>query len=68
LKEDCQRLAKFFTKTSELKNSKRKLTSFESKEEFEALKKDLISQCNASIAGLQVETGANSSIGGVCLI
>ncbi|CAG8584316.1 9109_t:CDS:2 [Paraglomus brasilianum] len=68
LQEDCQTLAKFFTKTSELKNTKRKLSSFENKEDFENLKQDLISQCNTSIAGLQTQTGANTSVGGVCII
>ena len=68
MKEDCETLAKFFTKTSELKNSKRKLTSFEDKEEFEALKQELISQCNDSIAGLQVKTRDSSSVGGICLV
>ena len=68
LQEDCQTLAKFFTKTSELKNTRRKLTSFENKEDFENLKRDLILQCNTSIAGLQTQTGANTSVGGVCII
>jgi len=68
LQEDCQTLTRFFTKTSELKNTKRKLTSFENKEDFENLKQDLISQCNTSIAGLQTQTGTNTSVGGVCII
>ena len=68
LKEDCQTLSRFFTKISELKNARRKLTSFEDKEEFEKIKQDLISQCDTAIAGLQVKTRQSASIGGICLI
>jgi len=68
LREDCQVLANFFTKISGLKEVKKKLTQFENQEEFETKKQDLSRQCQEAINGLQVSTGAATSVGGVCCI
>ncbi|CAI2196592.1 13334_t:CDS:2, partial [Funneliformis geosporum] len=68
LKEDCQLLAKFFDKITELKNAKSKITRFESQTEFEENKRKLTRQCQEAINGLQIRTGSSTSIGGVCLI
>lgn len=68
LKEDCQLLASFFSKITDLKNTKNKITKFENQEEFEKNKQELVKQCQGAINGLQVRTGNSSSIGGVCII
>ena len=68
LKEDCQLLAKFFDKITELKNAKSRIIKFDSQEEFEKNKQELTRQCQEAINGLQVRTGASTSIGGVCII
>ena len=68
MKEDCQLLAKFFDKITELKNSKNKIVKFESQEEFEKNKRELTRQCQEAINGLQVRTGSSTSIGGICII
>lgn len=68
LKEDCQLLASFFTKISELQDVKKKLTQFENQEEFETKKQNLSRQCQEAIARLRVNTGAATSFGGVCII
>jgi len=51
-----------------LQNVKKKLTQFESQEEFETKKQELSRQCQEAISGLRVNTGAATSIGGVCII
>ncbi|CAG8776964.1 6486_t:CDS:2, partial [Gigaspora margarita] len=68
LKEDCQLLAKFFDKITELKNAKSKIIKFESQEEFEKNKQNLTRQCQEAINGLQTRTGSSTSIGGICII
>ena len=68
LQEDCQNLGKFFESITELKNARQKLTKFDNQNEFDKNKQDLLNKTNQSLSGLQMRTGANTSIGGICII
>jgi hypothetical protein len=68
LREDCQTLAKFFDDTTELKNAQKDLINFNSREEFDKNKKDLLAKTTQAINGLSVSTGSSTYVGGVCII
>jgi len=68
LKEDCERLANFFAKITELRNARKELLNFNNQTEFEKNKQELLNKTGHFINGLQMKTGTNTSVGGVCII
>ncbi|CAG8651843.1 8775_t:CDS:2, partial [Ambispora gerdemannii] len=68
LREDCQTLARFFNDITELKNVQKDLINFNNRTEFEKNKQELLNKTNQILSGLTIKTGANTSIGGVCII
>ena len=68
LQEDCRTLAKFFGDITELKDARRRLTTFNNQEEFDKTKQNLLAKANQAVNGLQMKTGASTSVGGICII
>jgi len=68
LQEDCERLAKFFSGITELKNTRKDLLKFNNRTEFEKNQQNLLTKAKQAINGLQMKTGANTSVGGICII
>jgi len=68
LQEDCERLAKFFSGITELKNARKDLLKFDNRTEFEKNQQNLLTKAKQAINGLQMKTGANTSVGGICII
>ena len=68
LVEDCERLAEFFGGITELRDCRKELVNFSNQEEFEKNKQGLLTKTTEAINGLNVKTGNNTSIGGVCII
>lgn len=68
LQEDCQTLGKFFGDITELKDARKKLITFNSQEQFESNKRHLLNKANQALNGLQMKTGASTSVGGICII
>jgi len=68
LQEDCERLAKFFSEITELKNARKDLLKFDNRTEFEKNQQNLLTKAKQAINGLQLKTGANTSVGGICII
>jgi len=67
-KDDCQKLAQFFTGITELKNARNELLQFNNQQEFETTKQNLLTKTTEAINGLKLKTSNNTSIAGVCII
>ncbi|WNE40199.1 MAG: hypothetical protein GBAus27B_000266 [Mycoplasmataceae bacterium] len=68
LKEDCEKLSKFFDGIAELRNTRQELVKFINQKEFEQNKKALLTKTDNAIKGLNMKTSNTTSIGGVCCI
>ena len=68
LSQDCHTLEKFIQKIDDLKTASKELKESTSKEEFEAIKSRLVRQSEEIERNLQSKTGANTSVGGICII
>lgn len=68
LKEDCQKLVKFFDEIVQLRHVRKDLLNFTSEEEFEKVREDLIVKIDKIITNLSPERDSRDYIAGVCCI
>ena len=68
LTKDCETIAQGFSKLEELKVVEKELQKCTSEQEFNATKSRLARQAEEIERGLQVRTGAASSMFGICII
>jgi len=68
LKEDCEKLVKFFSEITELRQVRKELTNFDNEGEFNKKKEDLIAKTETVINRLTRQEGTNTYIADVCCI
>jgi hypothetical protein len=67
LREDCETLARLFDKLTNLKEVKKKLTTFANEEQFNDAKQKLIKECEQIIENLDRQN-QHDYIAGICII